>query len=379
MCASAASILAFAATPAGAADWRFVPTVSSAVEYTDNPRLIPGDDESYAGGRGELSADFSVNTERSSLNLVPRFVYAQYPDDPLLDRNDEYVTLAARRAYETVSWSGSASYTRDTTITSEFGLTGLQDVNRVHEAVTVMLGPTWQMTERARAGLQIYGLDTAYEDAELTGLHDYTYGLVALNGGYELTHTVSVGWRASVGELDVQDIERRSRDIDASLSLDWQLAERWHARLSYGPTRVESASGDSSGHVYAASITKDNVRSNVRLAFERDVTPTGRGVLVTRDEATLAMSYALTPRTALSLNVEAVRTTDAIDIPGIPEQTNEFASVESSLRWRCAERWSVVLAAGGRYLRYEHRRDDAEGFNVSVGLVWNGHPRTLSR
>lgn len=378
-CVPAVSLLALIALPATAADWRLEPTANSGVDYIDNPRLIPGSEQSYAGARAELSAAASVNTEALSLNLVPRFVYARYPDDPLLDRSDKYVTLSARKLYETVTWSGSANYTRDTTITSEFGLTGLQDVNRDHEAVSVTLAPTWQMSERAQTGVQLYALDTTYKDAEFTGLLDYTYGLAALNGNYVVNETVVMGFQASVGELEVPLTERRSRDIDASLSGEWQFAEHWRVRAAYGPTRVESQTGDSQGHIYSASITKENLRSNMRLALERDVTPTGRGTLVTRDQVSLASSYHMTPRTTWNLTLRAVRTTDAIDVPGIPAQTNEFASIESNVGWRFAEHWRVLLAASGRYLKYEQRAADAEGFSVSVGLAWNGQPRTLSR
>jgi hypothetical protein len=354
------------------------PTLTSGVDYTNNPRLIPEFDESYAGARAEVAADLSVDTEVSSIHLVPKFLYVQYPNDPLLDRDDVYVTLSGRRAYETVTWNGSASYTQDTTITSEFGLTGFQDVNRDHEAVSVSLGPTWQATERLQVNAQAYGLDTTYENAQRTGLTDYTYGLVGVGTHYVLSETLIGGLQASVGQLDVPQTLRHSRDLEASLSVDWQLAERWRARFAYGPTRVEADYGDSQGNVYSASLTKDNLRSNFRLAFERDVTPTGRGVLVTREQVTLGLTYALTPRTTWTLATQAVRTKDAIEVAGI-SQTNEFGSVESNLRWRFAERWSVAFVAAGRYLGYEGRNDDAEGFTVSLGLSWNGQPRTISR
>jgi hypothetical protein len=374
-----AAILVCCANPVGAADWRLQPSINSWLEFTDNPRLVPGTDESHAGARGELAADLVLQTEVTSLSFVPRFVYAQYPDDPLLDRNDRYATLAVRRLFETVSWSGSASYTRDTTITSEFGLTGLQSVNREHEAISVAIAPTWQMSERVQAGAQAYALDTTYENAARTGLLDYTYGLAAISAAYTLSETLSSGLELSVGELKVPQAERRSRDIDASLSLDWQLAEHWNAHVAYGPTRIESDSGDSQGHIYSVSLAKQNVRSSLSLALGRDVTPTGRGVLVTRDQLSLSSTYALTQLTTLILTGRAIRTSDAIETAGFSSQTNEFFSLESSLRWRCAEHWTLVFAAATRHVEYGQRSDDADGFNVSIGLAWSGQPRTISR
>lgn len=374
-----ASIAAVAALPATAADWRMTPSVTSGVDYIDNPRLIPGVDESYAAVRADARLGLGVATEVASVDLEPRFVYAEYPDDPLLNRRDVYATLSAQRHFEAISWLGSLGYTRDTTITSEFGLTGLQDVNRDHEAFTATVSPTWNVTERLQFGAQAYGSDTNYENADRTGLTDYTYALVGMNATYALSENVSGGLQASAGELRVPRSSRRDRDIDASLSVNWRMFEQWLLRLTYGPTRVESNFGDTQGHIYSASASRESLRSTLRFAAERDVTPTGRGVLVTRDQVSLGFSYELTPRASLSVSTLAVRTTDTVRIAGYPEQTNEFASLELSVRRRLAERWTIVFTLGGRYLGSELRDTDASGFNASLGLAWSGQPRSLSR
>jgi hypothetical protein len=374
-----ASIAAIAALPAAAADWRVTPSMTSGVDYIDNPRLIPGVDDGYAAARADATIGLSMSTEVASVDLVPRFIYAEYPDDPLLNRRDAYVTLSVRRLFETVSWLGSFDYTRDTTITSEFGLTGLQNVNRDHEALSLSLGPTWTVSERLQVGAQAYGLDTKYIDAERTGLTDYTYALVSASATYVLTENATGGLQASVGELRVPLVSRRDRDIDTSLSVDWRMSEQWRLRLAYGPTRVESDQGDTQGYIYSGSVTKEYLRSTLRLAVERDVTPTGRGVLVTRDQVSFGVTYALSPRTSLSVSTRAVRTIDAVRVAGASGQTNEFASLESSIRWYLAERWSVVFAAGGRYLGYQERDHEASGFNASLGVAWNGQSRAMSR
>lgn len=374
-----ASVLVAASLPAGAAEWRIAPTINSGVDYVDNPRLLSDGDESYAGGQAELQADMSVATEVSSLSLTPRFVYARYPDDPLLDRNDAYVVLSGKRLYETVSWNGSASFTRDTTITSEFGLTGFQYTNRDREALSVSLGPTWQMTERVQTSVQTYFLDSKYEDAQFTGLVDYTYALASMSGAYVLGETLTAGLQASAGELDAEATSLRSRDLDATLSLDWRISERWRTNVAYGPTRVESERGSSDGYVYSAALARENLRSGLRLLLERDVTPTGRGVLVVRDNASLTFSYSLTPTMTWALWTRVGRTRDAIEVDGVHADAIEYASVESNLRWRFAERWSVALVAGGRYASHTQRADAAEGFNVKLGLSWSGQPHTVSR
>jgi hypothetical protein len=380
LCVSAAAVLGIAACPAAAADWRFIPVVSSGVDYVENPRLLADDDgEPYASMYGDISADLSFNTEVTSISLAPRLFYAQYDDDPLLDRNEKYLTLSARRLFETVSWTGSASFTRDTTTTSEFGLTGLQNVNRPRELVALSLGPTWQRSEQIQVGAQVVGQETKYRDAEFTGLVDYRYGLATINGTYLVTENIDLGAQVSVGELQVPDTGVRSRNFEGSISLDWQLAEQWHAQLAYGPSRTESDAGDAEGYIYSASLTKQSLRSTVQLGAKRDVSPTGRGLLVTRDQASVTATYAITPHTTCSLTAAAIRTTDTIEVPGVADDTNEFVRLESSLRWRLAEYWSLVAAVGARSITHAERSRSAEGFNVSLGLAWQGAPRSVSR
>lgn len=375
LCWSAVSLLSIAAIPANAAEWGFVPSMMSNVDYTDNPRLIPGSDEAHSGARAEVSAQLGLATEATSLSLVPRFVYAQYEDDPLLDRKDVYLTASAQRAYERVSWTASTSFARDTTLTSELGLTGLQYANRDRENLSLSLGPMWQVSERAQVSAQYYGADTHYKDAEFTGLVDYSYWLVALSGTYVWTEKLTLGFESSAGTLDVPDTRRVDRDMNASLSLDWQVVEGWSARFSYGPTRIETDAGDMQGQIYSASISRESLRSNQLLAVERDVTPTGRGIFVTREHARLSNSYAVTPRMSWSVTAQATRTTDAIIGS---DYTNQYLNASTSLRWRFAQHWSAVLSASASQQKYE-QRDNAEGFSASIGLVWDGRKHALSR
>jgi hypothetical protein len=374
-----AAMLACGLAPTHAAEWRFVPQLNTAVEYNDNPRLIADAQETVTGARAEAGAELGVSSEMSALTLVPRFVYARYPDDSLLDRQDKYVSLQLRRDYEQLSWTGAANYTRDTTITSEFGLTGLQDVNREHEALSVSLAPTWQYSELTQFGIQVYGIDTRYKDAQYTGLTDYTYALAAVSADHLLSETLTFGFRGSAGDLDVESTGVKSRNIDASLSLDWRFAEAWSARVSYGPTRVETELAEADGHIYAVSIARQNPRSTLRFGFEQDVTPTGRGVLVTREKVSFSNTYSLTPRTSWTFTGQAVRTTDAVEFAGVVPERDEFVSIQSRLQWMCTERWSLLLSLGSRYLSYRGRDADAEGLSVSIGWLWNGQPRLLSR
>jgi hypothetical protein len=371
--------LAAAAASAGAADWRITPVASSGIGYVDNPRLIPHSDEAYTNYRAEFSAPMSFDDGRTNISLDPRLVIASYPQDSLLDRNDKYVTLSAQRSYETAIWAGSASFVRDTTLTSELGLTGLQEVNRPHEALSLTATPTLLLSDRMQLGAQLYWSDNNYKDAEFTGLVDYRYSLGAASANYVWTEKVKLSMQASLGRLEVPAYGTRSDTINVTAALAWQYSELWSAQLSVGPSRVESEIGNDQGYVYSASVKRRGLRSGISALVARDVTPTGRGVLVTRDQATLSTQYSLTERLSWTVAAEFSRTTDTVSGLAAGRQRIEYSSVDTSLRWQMTPNWSALLSVNGRTQDYDSRRDPASGSSVAIGLLWQGGPRAWSR
>ncbi|HKE94527.1 MAG TPA: hypothetical protein VKB34_09500, partial [Povalibacter sp.] len=125
-CRTTLTVLLTAGTAtAGAAEWRIEPSIGSGVGYADNPRLLPDVEQGYANYQTDLSLPMSYDDGRTSFSVLPRWMRAVFPEDSLLDRNDRYLSLTGQRRYETASWSASAGFVRDTTLTSELGLTGL--------------------------------------------------------------------------------------------------------------------------------------------------------------------------------------------------------------------------------------------------------------
>jgi hypothetical protein len=376
--AGVAAILASAAASVDAADWRITPAISSGAGYTDNPRLSPDGSQAYETYSAELALPMSFDNERTAISLSPRFVFASYPEDRLLDRDDVYVTLGAQRRYETAVWAASADYVRDTTLTSELGLTGFQETNRPHESLSATLSPTLLLSDRTQVGAQLYRAENTYSDKFLTGLFDYSYSLGALNARYVLTEKFSVTLQGSFGRLDAPDAHMRSDNINASAALEWQFSESWRSRFSFGPERTESEGTSSQGYIYSASLSHDGLRSGIDAVLSRDVTPTGRGVLVTRDQATLSTRYSFTEKLSGTLSGTYVRSKDAIESLAVGNQDVDYASLDVSLRWQMNENWSVVLSLGGRNQK-AGELDTAQGSTASIGVAWRGDSYSWAR
>src|SRR5688572_10683160 len=96
-----------------AAQWLLSPSARITSEYTDNPRLVVDGGNSTGGAVGELSAVLRARTERSEWLLQPRTVWARYPDEDLLDNDNQYFKASVTHARERTRWSASADFVRD--------------------------------------------------------------------------------------------------------------------------------------------------------------------------------------------------------------------------------------------------------------------------
>ena len=373
--------LTSAAVSAHAADWRVTPSINTSVSYVDNPRLVRDGGNAYTNYQGELSVPMSFDNGRSQLSLSPRFVYASYPEDPLLDRNDTYVTLAAQQRYETATWSASADFVSDSTLTSELGLTGLQETNRPHEALNLTAGPTLALSDRTQVGAQLYWSDNSYRDALFTGLADYRYSSGALSAAYVWNQNVQVSLQASFGRLEVPVSDTRSDNINATAAVSWQYSELWRADFSLGPSLVQSGGIDARGYVYSVGAIRQGLRSIFNASVSKDVTPTGQGVLVARERAKLSLGHSFTDRLAGNVSAEAVRTEDAVVVPGIGRRaaSYEYGALSASLSWRLTPNWSAVVSATGRTVSTSSTSEDASGYTAALGLQWHGDPLTRAR
>jgi opacity protein-like surface antigen len=375
---SASAVLC--ARQASAADWQVVPSMSVGTSYAENPRLLAGGDSSSSGTVGEIKASLRRLTERSELTLRPRFAGARYSDDESLDNDDQFINGGYRWVGERSEWNMDLGFTRDTTLTSELGSTGLVESNRRHEAGTFSASPKVMFTERVSGGLQMYLVDNRYLDAELTGLVDYRYTALSLFSMVTLTDAGSaLSITAQGGRLTTEGLfGQETRDGTLRLGWSFQPWLLWTASLSAGPSTVETDAASDTGIVFDGEIKRQGDRWSLTANAGRSQSPTGRGVLTRRDEVRLTFARSLTER--LSANIVA-RWSQAEDL--LPQQGRtvryqvDYASFGLGANWRLSRDWSVALQLFGNTQDYELATERANGYRASLSIVWNGQPQSL--
>ena len=368
---------ALATAGASAAEWRFVPSSSVAADYSENPRLLVSGGESASGVRSELSTQLLMRTERAALSMTPRIVSSHYSDDASLSSTDEFIDFTGQWQSEHTTWTTTANLTRDTTLTSEIGLTGLIQSNRRHEGIAFGGGPTVQLTERLSLGGQLFEMRNHYVDARYTGLVDYDYSLAGLNAGWIVSERTSLTAEANAGELRAPDANMRTRNESLKLGMSYTVSELWRAKLSAGPSWVQADAGEDTGWVLSSELHRRTERNDWSVSLARELTPAGRGLLTRRDNLSIGFVRQITEHTAAELYVRALNNQTLTPGFAINYDTVYYQQVEARLRWMLSPSWSLVASASAQRQSFSTNPDAASGSRALLNIVWNGQPKLL--
>lgn len=371
---------ALCAQQAAAAEWQVTPSGHVGTSYADNPRLLAEGGSSSSGAIGEMKASLKRLTDRSELALRPRFVSARYSDDESLDSDDQFVTAGYRWVGERSEWNSELGLTRDTTLTSELGSTGLVQSNRRHEAASLTVSPEVMFTERVSGGLQMFLVDNRYVDADATGLVDYRYTALSLFSTVVLSESGSaLTVTAQSGELSTGGFFG-SETRDGTLRLGWSFQPwlLWTATLSAGPSMVETDAGSDSGFVFDSEVKRQGDRWSLTANAGRNQSPTGRGVLTRRDEIKLSFNRSITERLSANVAARWVRSEDLLQQQGSATTYHaDYSQLGVGANWRLSRDWSLSLQLSANTQNYELAAERANGYRASLSMVWNGQPQSL--
>jgi hypothetical protein len=368
-------VLCALAGAASAADWSLAPHFGLNGEYNTNPYLQSQATGNRSGGTFDASLPLGAKTETTEFTLGLSARLRHYNNDAFQNRDDERLSTTIKQTGERHSWSGSAAWARDTTLTSELGTTGLTQSNTRHNRYEASISPQIQVSERGLVNFGISGEVNRYQDARLIGLVDYSYASVF--GGY--THLAgertSVGFGGVVSGQRVPD--RASADtINALLRISWshELSERLHFDSYLGPTFAHSDTLQRWGAGGRLALRYTGLRTDYSFSAERQLAPAGLGNLTVRDAVSLNMSNRLKEKLSLSSVLSYQRSQEALSAVGTSAYRSNYWRAEESLRWRFAETVSIALAAAKTRQNGRGQGGYADGFVASVGILWTPQP-----
>ena len=371
------STVAVAATDVQAVDWSSEPWADVRAEYNDNILLIPNQRNGVMGGMVNAGVRLQRSEELGFLRLAPSLRSTRYDTSEPLDSNDQLIDATWSRRSELGQWRVDANWTRDTTLTSELEITGLVQSRKRRVAYYVAPSYKYAVTPRNLVGVDLVYTSAKYEDADFTGLVDYTYVRSAANWGYQWSERTVVSGILTASRMEAEQINNTVDSTGAQLQLNTNFSERWDGTFSAGlrhskPTRAGTAS--SKGWLADARMNRKDDYGAWRIGLSRTVDPSGIGTLVQRDQLTLAREQALSPLWHLSASVYVASNQD---VQTVGLSTNrDYRNSLLKLSRLLTPAWSTELSYSYDWQQYTGQTGEAERNIIMLGVRYDPKPVT---
>jgi len=359
-----------------AAEWSLAPSGQVYSQAEQNPRFGDDDKEIVTAIGARASLQMQRRTEHLLISVQPTVGMQRYQQDTDLDRNNQDIQSKFNWQGEHVSWRGSASAARDTTLTSELGTTGFTQVNQRHESIDASMGPVWQLSERLATGATAAWERNRYPARDNSPLVGSRYSRLSTFLSYTLDERTSLTFSGSVARLD--SYGPRPQTDTRSVRLQWSrvLSPYWTTSLAAGPSWARTEHGSSErGLLYSAEIARILEHASLSLSVSRGQSPSGFGLLTNVEEAAFAFSQQFSERLSGSVTIGASRRTDVLPALRADLREVRYGRADVSVAWRLNPRWQLsggvahtVQQAGLDAFGY----DTARGYQVRLAIGWYG-------
>jgi hypothetical protein len=365
-----------ATSPAMAgAEWQFTPAGQLFTLAQQNARLESDNDDTSASLGTQASIEVSRKTERLDLGLRTSFSGYRYRNDDGLDRDEFSTAFSLGWLGERIDWSGAAGATRDTTLTSELGTTGLTQGNQRHENYYASFGPSLQVSERVTAGGRLGMQADRYPDPD-PALVDFSQKTGSIYVAYAYSERFTLTLAGFAGRLESDGPGDRTSNESVTLQAGYVWGPLLTMQFSVGPSRAKAQGRRENGLVYSASIARGLENGSLSLTAGRSQSPAGRGVLTELEDVRLAYGKQFSERLSGSANVGMTRRTNAIGALRVDLDDVRYRHANLEIGWRLSPNWVLGLAIGGT----DQRRSsvfadsaDARGYDARLSLGWRGN------
>jgi len=382
----------------------FQPSFNVITEYDSNKRLRtkknqPGIDRSSYGIITRVGAKLGARSNRYNIKLDNQFILNRYASDLDLDSEDFNFNLTSSYNLTEKSQFGvSASYKRDTTLTSELDGTGSGIVQDNIQRRLWSVSPYWSYSFSNTHSFQAsYShSETDYNQSDVGTFSDYTVDNFSVNFRQQWTPLFSsfINGSAmlfSVPEIDSSirtvggvirsEIEQDVTEYSITVGGEYQFLPTWSASFSVGPrfnttestttipntTFEQSSSTDTTAFIYSVGIDKTFETGKASVNYSRSTNPQGQGRLQVRDLVDISYEYRVNQKVQLNLTARFNDISTSGDVDDGNART--YYGARPSVRWSINEQARLVLFYQYRAQKFD--RDDETAVSNSVGLNFN--------
>ena len=353
-----------------AAEWSLLPSIGVKGVYNDNLVLTPLAHDATYGYWVSPAAKFAGKTERLEVSSRVATDFVSYYGGQESRFTNIFLPLTLRYKTETDLLGFTGGYTRDNTLMSELLTTGV--VLRFTQRNQWNANPTWtrSFTEKLSVQNSFQFSDTTYENGLSLGLVGYQ--LFGGSGGllYQLTEQDQIQLSGSYANFHTTNAPSpfRASFPGVSLSLTHAFTETLTGTVYGGPSFVSSTTQTVSNNIkaqstvwlFGASLVKKFESTSIQVNVDRDIVPSGFGLLTQRDRAGLTVSHDLTETLTASFNGSGYLVSGITERPtggAFPE--NRYVYLTPKIVWKFLEWWKLELS-------YTYGRREADGLNPAM-------------
>jgi hypothetical protein len=353
-----------------AAEWSLLPFIGVKGVYNSNLLLTPlPHDETY-GYWVSPGAEFAGKTERLEVSSRVSADFVSYYGGEESQFTNIFLPLTLRYKTDKDLLGFSGGFIRDNTLMGELLTTGL--VLGFTQRNQWTANPSWtrSLTERFSFQSSLQLNDTTYENGFRLGLVDYQ--LLGGAGGllYQMTEQDQIQLSGSYTNFRTTNAPSpfHASFPGVNLSLTHAFTETLTGTAYGGPRYVssttETVGDDFTAHstvwLFGASLTKKLENTSIQASIDRDIVPSGFGLLIQRDRAGLTVTHDITETLAASLNGSGYLVsgiTKSATGTSFPE--NRYAYFTPKIAWKFLEWWKLELS-------YTYGRREADGSSPAI-------------
>lgn len=384
------------ATSANAAQVYVQPIISTQVQTSSNLGLDPGaDSERTEGYFADAATVIGIATASSDTTVKPRLLYRHYPDVSRLNRLEAFLDIASLYTGQRSSFQMFGRLEHRDEVNAERSAAQFDDVTpdaptdpetgRIQIGATrdvVMFVPTYkyELTQRMDIGATATVQTIDYSPDDTFSHVDFDYYEGKGFFGWELSQRTKLSLGGYVSKYEAQNIDAQTDSYGASAEFEWDWSAVLESSLSlvYQRSDIERTEPfvfEDKANAWGANfktVYKGQV-SRTRLNVGRTITPSGTGGLLESDNVRLQFERDLTPRWELTAAGRYLRNR------ALSEDTagndRDYRRVELGLRWMVTRTWFVEGSYEYTWQKYENDPRSADDNSFALKFGYRGLPR----
>lgn len=368
-----------------AAEWSLAPSLGAKGIYNSNLLLTPlPHDETY-GYSVTPAMEVSSNSERLDVSSRVAADFVGYFGGEHRQFTNVFVPLSIRYKTEKDVIGFSGGLTRDNTLLSELQATGV--VLQFTQRNQWTFNPTWtrMLTEKLSFQSSVQFSDTTYESGRLVD-----YRLFGGSGGFQYALTERDQVQVIGSYLDFRTTDSpsafRANFPGIDMSVTHAFSESLTGTVHGGPRFLHSSSeilgANLTTHdtvwLVGASLKQTFERAAVGASFERDLVPSGFGLLIQTNRAQASASYDISETLACSVNVVGVLTSGKTRVVlGGVFPDSRYVSVTPTLSWKFLEWWQAEVSYMYRWRDIDSQTESAHSHATTFMVTYYPPKRTF--